>query len=261
MGTSLSDIGTHLDQRLPSIAAEAMEAMRTAINQIMSIASGHGALGGSRVWFQYDEPIEREFVNALNKAAGLIQAIAGSAAPQYAGHLEKLASGLIEQILQWREEARGQGLYNDNEYRNAHIARLRRKLARAQSDIIGDFRFGVVEGKQMASDGVQNVVTIQNVRESIISVVQTGHLSSSYQELGRRLAETLTSPEVEQLSPADKEEIVDLAGHVKDELAKQSPDQGRMRRGLARLGKTLGSFGANTASATIGKLIADYFSS
>jgi hypothetical protein len=85
-------------------------------------------------------------------------------------------------------------------------------------------------------------------------------LSSSYQELGRRLAETLTSPEVEQLSPADKEEIVDLAGHVKDELAKQSPDQGRMRRGLARLGKALASFGANTASATTGQLIADYLS-
>jgi hypothetical protein len=166
----------------------------------------------------------------------------------------------IEQIIQWREEGRGKGQYNDNEYRNAHIAHLRDALATAREIIIGDFRLGVIGGKPMVSNSMQNVVTIQNVRDSIVNVVQTGHLSSSYQELGRRLAETLTSPEVEQLSPADKEEIVDLAGHVKDELAKQSPDQGRMRRGLARLGKALASFGANTASATTGQLIADYLS-
>src|SRR5262245_49909435 len=103
-----------------------------------------GQLGNSRIWFQYDAAIELEFVNALNKAASLIGAIAGPAAPQYAGHLEKLASGLIDQIIQWREEGRGKGRYS-NDGRNAHIDRVRSALTRARDNIIGDFRFGVVE--------------------------------------------------------------------------------------------------------------------
>jgi hypothetical protein len=114
----------------------------------VSAAASNNQLWGSRVWLQYDEPIEREFVSALNKAANLIGAIAGPAASQYAGHLEKLASGLIEQILQWREEGRGQGVFHDSEYRNAHIERVRGALVRARDNIIGDFRFGVVEGKK-----------------------------------------------------------------------------------------------------------------
>lgn len=49
---------------------------------------------------------------------------------------------------------------------------------------------------------------------------------------------------------------------MKDELGKvPSPDQGKVLRRVTLLGKALGRFGANTASATIGKLIADYLTS
>ena len=43
--------------------------------------------------------------------------------------------------------------------------------------------------------------------------------------MGRRIAKTLKSDEVERLAPSDKEEVSDLAGMVKDELAKASPDR------------------------------------
>jgi hypothetical protein len=257
----VSDIETYLDQRLPSLAEEGLKAAKSAVNRVMSIASGHGRLGSSAIWFQYDQVIEREFVNALNRAAQLIGAIAGPAAPQYAGHLEKLASGLIEQIIQWREEGRGKGRYSDDSL-NAHIDRVRGALTRARDNIIGDLGFGVVEGKQMASNPVQNVVTIQNVRDSIINIVQTGHLSGKYQEFARQLADVLKSAEVEQLPTDKKEEVAVLAETVKDELGKvPSPDGGKVLRRATLLGKALGRFGANTASSTIGKLIADYLTS
>jgi NAD-specific glutamate dehydrogenase len=106
---------------------------------------------------------------------------------------------------------------------------------------------------------VQNVVTIQNVSDSIINVVQMGHLSGKYQDFARQLADLLKSAEVEQLPTEAKEEIAALADIVKDELGKvPSPDQGKVLRRITLLGKALGRFGANTASATIGKLIADY---
>jgi hypothetical protein len=89
----VSDIPTYLDQRLPSIAEEGLKAAKIAVNQIMSLASGHGRLGSAGIWFQYDEAIEREFVNALNKAAELIGAIAGPAAPQYAQSIDRIAGG------------------------------------------------------------------------------------------------------------------------------------------------------------------------
>jgi hypothetical protein len=260
-GGRMNDIPTYLDQRLPSIAAGGLKAVHTAINRVMSVASGRGRLGSSGIWFQYDDAIEQEFRNAVNEAASLIAKIAGPAAPSYAEHLEKFASGLGDQIIQSREQRRNAGsAYSERELLNAHINRLREVLARARENIVGDFRFGVVEGKQMASGPVQNVVTIQNVSDSIINVVQAGHLSGNYQELGRRLADTLKSPEIEQLPPEEKQEVADLADIVKDELANASPEQGKVRRGLALLGRALGRFGANTASATIGKLIADYLS-
>jgi len=255
----VSDIPTYLDQRLPSIAEEGLKAARNAINQIMSVASGHGRLGSAGVWFQYDSAIEREFANALNKAAVVIAAIAGSAAPQYAGHLEKFAYDLCDQIIEWREQVRHAGSrYDQTEHVNAHVARVRDALGKVRANIVGDFRFGVVEGRQMASSPVQNAVTIQNVRDSIINVVQTGHLTAKYQDVARQLADILQSAEVEQLPAEAKEEVATLADIVKDELGKApSPDQGKVQRRLTLLAKALGRFGANTASATIANLIAN----
>jgi transcription antitermination factor NusA-like protein len=257
----VSDVQTYLDQRLLSIAEEALKAAKVGVNKIMSAHAGQ--LGNSRVWFLYDEAIQREFENALNKAAGLVSQIAGSAAPQHAGHLDKLASELVDQIIEWREQGRkAASAFRQEDLVVAHIARLREALGKARANIVGDFRFGIVEGKQMASNPVQNVVTIQNVRDSIINVVQTGHLSGKYEDVARQLADILKSAEVEQLPTEAKDEVAALADIVKDELSKApSPDQGKVLRGIKLLGNALGRLGANTAAATIAKLIADYFTS
>ena len=83
----------------------------------------------------------------------------------------------------------------------------------------------------MASNPVQNVVTIQNVSDSIINVVQTGHLTGKYEDIARQLADILKSAEVEHLSTEEKEEVAALAEIVKDEFGKApSPDQGKPRR-------------------------------
>jgi hypothetical protein len=257
----VSDVQTYLDQRLPSIAEEALKAAKVGINKIMSAHAGQ--LGNSRVWLLYDEAIQREYENALNKAAGLVSQIAGSAAPQHAGHLDKLAFELADQIIEWREQGRkAASAFRQEDLVVTHIARLREALGKARANIVGDFRFGVVEGKQMASNPVQNVVTIQNVRDSIINVVQTGHLSGKYEDVARQLADILKSAEVEQLPTEAKDEVAALADIVKDELSKApSPDQGKVLRGIKLLGNALGRLGANTAAATIAKLIADYFTS
>jgi hypothetical protein len=255
---AVSDVPTYLDQRLPSIAEEGLNAAKIAVTKITSVAAGAGQLGNSRLWFQYDEAIQREYVNALNKAAGLIAAIAGAAAPQYAGQLDKFASELVDQIIEWVEQRRqSASAFNESGLLNAHVARVRDALSKARASIVGDFGFGVVEGKQMASSPVQNAVTIQNVSDSIITVVQTGHLSGKYEKFAWQLADVLKSAEIEQLPTEKKEEVAALAETVKDELGNPSPDQGKVLRRATLLVKALGRFGANTASATIGKLIAD----
>ena len=257
----MSEISSYLDQRLLSIGEEGLKAAQVAVNKIMSAHAGQ--LGNSRIWFLYDEAIQQEFEKALNKAAELVSQITGSAAPQYAGHLDKLASGLTDQIIEWREQRRkAASAFSEGGLLEAHIARLREALGKARANIVGDFRFGMVGGKQMASSPVQNAVTIQNVRDSIINIVQTGHLTGQYQEFARQLADVLKSAEVEQLPTDAKEEVAVLADTVKDELDKTpSPDGGKVLRRVTLLGKALGRFGANTASAKIGKLIADYLTS
>jgi hypothetical protein len=95
MAESSIDISTYLERRLPSIRADGLTAAQQAINEVASIASGQGSLGGSRVWLQYDEVIEREYVKAVKKAAGLIAEISGSAAPHYADALDRLASQIV----------------------------------------------------------------------------------------------------------------------------------------------------------------------
>jgi hypothetical protein len=254
----VSDIQAYLDQRLASIAEEGLKAAQVAVNRIMSEWAGQ--LGNSRIWLVYDREIQREFEKALNKAAGLVSQIAGSAAPQYAEHLDKLASELADQIIVWREQRRNAAsAFNEGGLLEAHILRLREALGKARANIVGDFRFGVVEGKQMASSPLQNVVTIQNVSDSIINIVQTGHLSGKYQEFARQLADILKSAEVEQLPSDEKEEVAVLADTVKDELGKvPSPDGGKVLRRVTLLGKALGRFGANTASAIIAQLVANY---
>ena len=255
----MTEMIEHLERRLATFRAQGLLSAQEAVNRIMSEASGKGALGGSRVWLLYDKAIENAYVKSLHSAAQLVIEIAGTGAPQFAGRLEGLASQLTRDILAWREERRrGSSAYNDTAYLDAHLQRVRAALGEAQQNVIGDFRFGVVGGKQMVRGAVQNAVTIQNVSDSIINVVQTGNLSGNYQELGLKLAEALKSPEVDRLSAPEKEEVSDLAGHVKDELANLSPEPARLRRAITRLSKALGSFGASTASGTLSKLIADY---
>jgi hypothetical protein len=254
----VSDIPTHLDQRLSLIAEERLKAAKVAVSRIKSVAAGKGQLGNSRLWFQYDSAIEREFADAVNEAARLIAAIAGPATPQYAGQLDKFASDLGGQIIEWVEQRRQSTSAYSAEGLSAHIARVREAVGKVRASIVGDFRFGVVEGKQMASSPVQNAVTIQHVSDSIITVVQTGHLSGKYEEFARQLADVLKSAEVEQLPTDKKEEVAALAETLKDELGNPSPDHGKVLRRAKLLVNALGRFGANIASATLGKLIADY---
>jgi hypothetical protein len=257
----VNDIATHLNQRLALIAEEGLKAAKIAVTQIKSANASQ--LGNSRIWFLYDKAISQEFSDALNKAAGLIAAIAGTEARQYAGHLEKFALDLGNQIIEWREQRRkSASAFGETASLKEHIDRVREALGKARASIVGDFRFGVVEEKPVASNPVQQAITIQNVSDSIITVVQTGHLSGTYQEFGRQLAEVLNSPEVERLPTDEKEEVAVLAEAVKDELDKApSPDQGKLARRASLLFKALGRFGANTASATLGKLIVDYLNS
>jgi hypothetical protein len=151
----VNDIASYLDQRLHSIAEEGLIAAKIAVNKVMSANADQ--LANSRIWFLYDKAVEQEFVNALNKAAGLIWASAGSAAPRYADKLEKLGSDLCHQIIESREQRRqSYSAFGEAGLLNQHVARVREALGKAQQAIVADFRFGVVEGKQMASSRVQN---------------------------------------------------------------------------------------------------------
>jgi len=49
----------NLDQRLPSIAEEALKTSKIAIARITSVAAGNNQLGNSRLWFRYDEAIQK----------------------------------------------------------------------------------------------------------------------------------------------------------------------------------------------------------
>lgn len=121
-----------------------------------------------------------------------LPATAGPAAPQYAGQLEKFGADLCDRIIEWREQRRqASSAFRETHLLDAHIARVRDELGKARANIVGDFRFSVVEGRQMASSPVQQHVSIQNVSDSIINVVQTGHLSGRYQELARQLVDVL----------------------------------------------------------------------
>jgi hypothetical protein len=146
---NVNDIEIYLDQRLHSIAEEGLIAAKIAVSKVT--AENASQLANSRIWFLYDKAIKQEFVNALNKAAGLIWESAGSAAPRYADKLEKLGSDLCRQIILWREKRRqSHSAYGEAELLNQHIARVRDDLAKAQQTIVADFDFGVVDGKQMA---------------------------------------------------------------------------------------------------------------
>jgi hypothetical protein len=72
----VNDIASHLDQRLHSIAEEGLKAAKIAVAKVMSANATQ--LANSRIWFLYDEAIEREFVNALNRAAVAVAEIGGS---------------------------------------------------------------------------------------------------------------------------------------------------------------------------------------
>jgi hypothetical protein len=115
------------------------------------MAAHASQLANSRIWFLFDQAIEQEFVNALNKAAGLIWESTGSAAPRYADKLEKTGSDLCQRIIEAREHRlKSQSPFGQTQLLHLHAARVRDALGKAQHTIVADFHRGVVDGKQMA---------------------------------------------------------------------------------------------------------------
>jgi hypothetical protein len=189
-GVEMNDIPTHLDQRLALIAKERLKAAKIAVSRIKATAADQ--LGNSRIWFQYDGAIEREFVNALNEAARLVVAIAGTAAPQYEGKLEKFASDLGDEIIQWRERGRkSASAYGETHLLDMHIARMRDDLGKAQTKIVGDFRFGVVGGEQVVSRPVQTVPERDTIAETATWDFFVCHASEDKEGFVRPLARGL----------------------------------------------------------------------
>jgi hypothetical protein len=258
----MDDHRSHIQTRLKALHDEALNAIGKAILGIKSEFIGRGSFGGSRMWLKIEEAVSEDYSRQLRRAAQFVKAIAGDRAGEHVDLLDQHAETLAQTLVRGRraEVARVGRAPSGRPEVTAHAERVSEALHLIRSNVIGDFRFGVIEGVPMAAQpGVQNIVTVQDVSNSIVNVAQSGHVAGNYRDIGLRLGEILKSDEIQQLPDDARAEVVDLAGHIRDELTNPAPDEGRLKRGLRRIGKALEDFGVKASAGAVGELLAKHF--
>lgn len=225
------------------------------------MASAHGRYGSVAMYMRDEAAIEAAYAGALEEGVRLLSALAAPTRPEHWEPVRRMAVGLANEIVEHRRIHQVGSLSLGRDSRlDDHLERLRGTLSRQAASVLGDAKFGIVGGERMVQSGpVHNAVTIQDVSNSIITVIQSGHVGDRYRELGTKVAGVLNAPELQAgLTDEQRDEISDLAGHVRDELAKANPEESRVKRAIDRVGRALGAFGKATAQAALGKIAADF---
>jgi hypothetical protein len=151
---SPADPEAHLRIRLDDIRADAMKAIGQSTNKIMGEASRAGALSGSRVVLNIDQAIEDQFRLHLASAAKLILQITQGWAQEHSHLLIAMAASLKQDILvdvERKQQARS--AFDPNVNSDGRSQRLASVLDQRLDRILGDFKFGVVEGEKLPVSG------------------------------------------------------------------------------------------------------------
>jgi hypothetical protein len=123
---------------------------------------------------------------------------------------------------------------------------------------VEDFEFGYMEGQGMTAT-TNNTVNIinSNISNAVVQITQSGKDVIS-KETALKLKELINSEEIKGLSEETRLDVLDQAGEVIKELGSPVTDDGKVVRGLKRLGKFISAVASKSAADVVTQVAVAY---
>jgi hypothetical protein len=176
----------------------------------------------------------------MDRSANFIRHVAPGSWAQYADELRDSGHKLKQEIM---------ARMNKNELAGQLDPALDKIIKRK----VEDFELGFVEGKDMnaTTNNTVNIINSQ-ISNAVVQITQSGKDTIS-KDTALKLKELINSEEIEGLPEEQRLEVLDHAEGVIKELSSPVTDDGKVVRGLKRLG----NFISSVASQSVSKVVAD----
>jgi len=238
----------------------ALEEADNAETRVMRKASAAGALQSGTTLLLVKEEREKILRASATKMAKLAFNVTGEADPSAAADvlesgLRNLRDGLQQQLRDF---------YTRSAWASDLGSRLETEFLQrtdeAIAGIVDDFRHGISEGVRMKQDPLVNIVT--SVTDSPGAVVQGGignlqrNISAGASaNIRKAIIGFVNSPEVQGLPPEIKQNVIDVADVLTEELEKPAPDASRIARWGRKLLAIAEDLGIQVASSGISEAL------
>ena len=231
-------------KRLKEYRGEALESIGIAVSRTRSKASGTGTLHGSRINLDINKDTKTGFEEHMDESTKFIRQMAPGSSAEYADELQDSGQKLKQEIM-----ADTKSTFRDQ---------LSEGLDKLIERKVEDFELGYVKGKDMTAT-TQNTVNIinSNISKSVVQINQSGKDAIS-KETANKLEQLVNSDEIKALPDNDRFDVLDQANAVINELNASATDDGKVVRGLKRLGKFLSEVATQSGSKLVAELAVAY---
>lgn len=180
----------------------------------------------------------------MDRSANFIRHVAPGSWAEYGDELRAAGNKLKEEIM----------ADTKSEFRDQLGEALDKLIKRK----VEDFELGYTEGKNMnaTTNNTVNIIN-SNISNAVVQITQSGKDAIS-KETAQKLKELINSEEITRLPDESRLDVLDQADGVIKELSSPVTDDGKVVRGLRRLGKFISDVASKSAADIIAKLAVAY---
>jgi len=230
----------------------------------MARGAQNGSLASGRTLMLFEQEALIVFTEKANEAAqfvyNLTETTDGEAANQLEYCLGRMADMIANDVdggISRLGITGGIGAIQAN--------KAREKLNERKIQLIDDFRHGMMGSGRLKKDPLVNVINTQTNSPGATQQVGIGDnfsqsvFNQTHNELVAAIDRALSSSELAQLRPEQKEAFSDTALVLKDEAVKAQPDVGKLKRWGTRLVSLGRDVGMRVATAEIAHFLSKMF--
>lgn len=232
-----------LSQRVSALRTDCANALDRVMRQ--NAAAGRLASGASLTMFK-DETLsafQRAYIDAQQFTFNLMESNEEGLVTKLSGYASEMIDALMSEVTERSGRLGIQGTVVPNQ-----LGAIRHGLEDLRARLTDDFRFGMKGSERLKKDPVVSIVSNQTNSPGAVQQIGVGDFSQkafvqNHQPLVDSINKALASPEYRSLKPDQKDALKDVADTLLEEVKREKPDPGKLKRWglrLADLGKELG---------------------
>jgi hypothetical protein len=246
-------------ERLTEYRAEALQSIEDALYRTKSELSGAGRTK-SHAWYRaISKDYEAGFAQYMDRSVNFIRQVAPASWAEYADEFRDAANKLKQEIIaKIDHDNHRAGALPENAMRVGSRNELDVALDKIIKRKVEDFELGFMEGKDMIAT-TNNTVNIinSNISNAVVQITQSGKDAIS-KDTAQKLEQLVNSDEIKGLPEESRLDVLDQADAVIKELGSPVTDDGKVVRGLKRLGNFISSVASQSVSKVVAELAVAY---